>query len=459
MAHSTHQPTHQRPLTKPSGDPSSKTLIAFPKPSVPLATHIASPALQSVLDRPPSTLPLRLTLGGLGFMTIFGAWAWLGQVNEVAQAQGKLVPQGEAYKVNPIETGKVSQVLVKEGATVEAGQVLMELDNELAQQEVERFEKDLASANTELMQTQTLLNQAKMQEQIQSSMAHWGTQAQVVESSQGQTSIHTTEALIEQLKMDSAEQQARLDRLKPLVEVGAIAREQVFQLEQGLRDRQRTITEHEGMLAKSLGEADRLSATLAQKREEENQTKVASQQQTQQLEIQLSQIHAKIAQNQVLVEASRTKLKQRFIHSPVSGIVSTLKVRHHGEVVQPGQPIAEIAPKDQPLVLSTFLPNQEAGFVRLGMAVQVKLDAYPFQEYGIIPGKVITISPDTEADNQRGQVYRVEVQIDQRYITKDGQRIPFKSGQTATAEIVTRQRRIADLLLDPIKQLRAGINL
>ncbi len=456
MAHS----TYQRPLTKPSAETSSKTLIAFPKSSgIPALSHTASPSLQSVLDRPPSTLPLRLTLGGLGFMAIFGAWAWFGQVNEVAQAQGKLVPQGEAYKVNPIETGKVSQVLVKEGATVEAGQVLMELDNELAQHEVERFEKDLAAANTELMQTQTLLNQAKMQEQIQSSMSHWGTQAQVVESSQGQTSIRTTEALIEQLKTDSAAQQARLDRLKPLVEVGAIAREQVFQLEQGLRDRQRTITEHEGMLAKSLGEADRLSATLAQKREEENKTKVASQQQTQQLEIQLSQIHAKIAQNQALVESSRTKLKQRFIHAPVSGVVSTLKVRHHGEVVQPGQPIAEISPKDQPLILSTFLPNQEAGFVKLGMSVQVKLDAYPFQEYGIIPGKVIAISPDTEADNQRGQVYRVEVQIDQKYITKDGQRVLFKSGQTATAEIVTRQRRIADLLLDPIKQLRGGINL
>jgi hemolysin D len=456
MAHS----TYQRPLTKPSGETASKTLISFPTSSgiAPL-THTASPALQSVLDRPPSTLPLRLTLGGLGFMAIFGTWAWFGQINEVAQAQGKLVPKGEAYKVNPIETGKVSQVMVKEGSTVEAGQVLMELDNELAQHEIERFEKDLSAANTELIQTRTLLNQAKMQEQIQSSMAHWGTQAQVFESGQGQTSIRTTEAVIAQLKIDSVAQQERLDRLKPLVEAGAIAREQVFQLEQGLRDRQRTITEHEGMLAKSLGEVDRLSATLEQKREEENKTKVASQQQSQQLEIQLSQIQAKIAQSQTLVEASRTKLKQRFIYSPVSGVVSNLKVRHDGEVVQPGQPIAEISPKDQPLILSTLLPNQEAGFVKLGMSVQVKLDAYPFQEYGIIPGKVIAISPDTETDHQRGQVYRVEVQIDQKYITKDGQRVPFKSGQTATAEIVTRQRRIADLLLDPIKQLRSGINL
>ncbi len=456
MAHS----THRRPLEKPSGDPLSNTLISFPSQSrIPTFSPTASPALQTVLDQPPSSLPLRLTLGGLSFMAIFGAWAWLGQVNEVAQAQGKLVPQGEAYKVNPIETGKVSKVLVKEGETVKEGQVLMELDQELAQHDIERFEKDLAAASTELHQTQTLLTQSKMQEQIQTSMAHWGTQAQVVESNQGQTNIRTTQTLIDQLKADSAAQQERLDRLKPLVEAGAIAREQVFQIEQGLRDRERTITEQEGLLAKSLGDVDRLSATLAQKREEANKTKVASQQQTQQLEIQLSQLHAKIAQNQQLVETARTKLKQRFIHAPVAGVVSTLNVRHDGAVVQLGEPIAEISPSHQPLILSTVLPNQEAGFVKLGMSVQVKLDAYPYQDYGIIPGKVISISPDTQTDQKRGQVYRVEVQLEQNHVKKDSQPVPFKSGQTATAEIVTRQRRIADLLLDPIKQLRGGINL
>jgi hemolysin D len=454
MAHS----THPRPLQKTPIESPSSILIAFPNPSA-IALPPSSPALQAILDQPPSTLPLRLTLGGLGFMAIFGTWAWLGQVNEVAMSQGKLMPQGQPYKVNPIETGKVSQVLIQEGETVQAGQVLMELDNELAQHDIERLQNDLVAAHTELSQTQTLLNQSKMQEQIQTSVAHWGTQAQSIESNQGHANIRTTEALIEQLRTDAAAQQARLDRLKPLLEAGAIAREQVFQIEQSLRDRQRTITEHEGLLSKSLGEADRLSATLEQKREEENKTKVTSQQQTQQLEIQVSQIHAKIAQNQELVATARTKLNQRFIHSPVSGIVSTLKVRHNGEVVQPGQPIAEISPTDQPLILSTLLPNQEAGFVKLGMSVQVKLDAYPYQEHGIISGKVIAISPDTETDQQRGQVYRVEVELDQKYIIKDGQRIPFKRGQTATAEIVTRQRRIADLLLDPIKQLRGGINL
>jgi hemolysin D len=454
MAHSVnHRQVQQAP-----GHAPPPTLIQFPSKSA-IASTAAAPSLQSVLDQPPSTLPSRLILGGLVFTTLFGVWAWFGQINEVAQAQGKLLPQGETYKVNPIEAGKVAQVLVKEGATVKSGQVLMSLDTELAEHDVKRLETELASAQTELTQTRPLLAQAQLQAQIQDSMGRLGTQAQAAESSQADEAIQTTQALLEQLKADAAAQEARLEKLTPLVAEGAIAQEQVFQVEQSLRDRQRTIIEHEGMLARSQGESERLTATLEQKREQENKTKVDVQQQIQQLEIQISQLDAKIAQTQELLETARIKLKQRFIYAPVDGIVSTLKVRHDGEVVQPGQPIAEIAPSQKPLILSTNLPNQEAGFVKPGMAVQVKLHAYPYQDYGIIPGTVIAISPDTQTDNQLGHVYRVDIKLDKHHVTKDNQRISFKAGQTATAEIVTRQRRIIDLLLDPIKQLRGGVNL
>jgi len=113
-----------------------------------------------------------------------------------------------------------------------------------------------------------------------------------------------------------------------------------------------------------------------------------------------------------------------------------------------------------PLVLSASLPNQEAGFVKTGMPVQVKLDAYPYQNYGIVSGKVTSISPDTKPDERLGAVYRVEVSLAQSYLTANHQNIKLKAGETATAEIIIRRRRIADLLLDPIRQLQnGGINL
>ena len=144
----------------------------------------------------------------------------------------------------------------------------------------------------------------------------------------------------------------------------------------------------------------------------------------------------------------------------MNGVILSLEVVNVGEVVEPGQTIAEIAPVDAPLVLSAKLPNQEAGFVEAGMAVQVKLDAYPYQDYGVVSGKVTAISPDAEMDEHLGEVYDVEITLDRDHVATNNQLIRFKAGQTASADIVIRQRRIADVLLDPIRQLQQeGINL
>ena len=94
------------------------------------------------------------------------------------------------------------------------------------------------------------------------------------------------------------------------------------------------------------------------------------------------------------------------------------------------------------------------------MPVQLKLDAYPYQDYGVVSGKVTSISPDAKPDEKLGPVYRVKVELDRNYITDEDKRIPFKAGQTASADIIIRRRRIAEMLLDPIRQLqKGGINL
>ncbi|NJK53568.1 MAG: HlyD family efflux transporter periplasmic adaptor subunit [Leptolyngbyaceae cyanobacterium SU_3_3] len=99
---------------------------------------------------------------------------------------------------------------------------------------------------------------------------------------------------------------------------------------------------------------------------------------------------AKISNLETMRVAANSKLKQRYVYAPTSGVVSALHVRNVGEVVQPGQPIADIAPSHKPLVLSAILPNQEAGFVKVGMPVQIKFDAYPYQDYGMVSGSVVS---------------------------------------------------------------------
>jgi len=233
-------------------------------------------------------------------------------------------------------------------------------------------------------------------------------------------------------------------------------KERLFEVEQGLRDRTSSIGKMQGQLTEQLAEVDRLQAEAAGKQAAARQMQLEKEQKVQQLEMELNQIKSKIAETQTMLTQAKNKLKQRFLYAPVNGVISALNIQNIGEVVQPGQTIAEMTPNQAPLVLEVSLPNREAGFVKIGMPVQVKFDAFPYQNYGVIPGKVVSISPDAKTDERLGVVYRVEVSIDRDSVKANNQTWKLKAGQTATADIIIRQRSIADVLLDPLKQLQKG---
>mgnify|MGYP000182070607 CR=1 FL=1 len=449
-----------------------------------LSANHWSPSLQHVLDRPAATLPLRLMLGGMVFSLAFVVWAWLGQIEEVGHATGQLVPRGEVYKIHPVELGKVASVDVKEGERVKAGQVLVKLDTQLAASEVLRLEQILVGYKTESSQKQILLEKSRLEAQTRGAIALADRQAQTVAiaqasaKAQGQKSaiaqvrakMVATNSLLTQLQSDAQTHQERLNRLKPLLSQGAISQENIFQADQTLRDRQRSITQSQGELqqaaaetehsqadfSSALAESQRLQAELNRKQAEGQMAQLETQQRIQQLEVEFTQIKAKITETKNLLNSAQEKLKQRSLYAPIDGVVSSLNVRNPGEVMQPGQTIAEIAPEDAPLVLLAKLPNREAGFIKTGMAVKVKLDAYPYQDYGIVEGKVASISPDTKLDERLGIVYRVEVVLSRNHINANRQILQLKTGATGTADIIIRRRRIVDVLLEPIAKLQKG---
>lgn len=484
-----------------------------PAPETAANTENWSKSVHTVLDQPPSDLPYKLIVGGMVFCIAFGAWATFGKIEEVGQARGQLVPKGEVYKINPVESGKVAMIRVKEGQAVQAGQVLFELDTKIAANEVERLQQILEADKIQLSQRELIINRTRLEAQTRAAVADADIQAQEAAIAQAKIKAASVRDMLNQLRTeasastarvatlkplaainqellaqrqaDVAAYKARLERLKPLEKEGAIAkenlfeaeqairdrilaitrskleedtstREQLFQAEQNLRDRQRAITQSQGEVQQALAEANRLQAELMQKQAQKRSTQLEAQQQIQQLEIEMTQLKAKIAENKNLLSSAKAKLVQNYLYAPVNGVVSSLNVRNIGEVVQAGQTIAEMAPQNAPLVLSAILANEQAGFVKTGMPVQIKLDAYPYQDYGIVPGKVISISPDAKPDQRLGAVYRVEVELARNYVTANNQTINFRPGQTASADIIIRRRRVADILLDPIRQLQKG---
>ncbi len=476
-----------------------------------------SPSLQSLLDEPPSNLPQRLIFGGIIFCLAFVVWAWFGQIEEVGKAQGELVPKGEAYKIESVELAKVSQIAVEEGEEVKAGQLIAELDPELATREVERLKQMLESYQIELNQKRSLLEKVEVEAKThqliakaevqtqQSAIDSIKEKAQVIRQLLAQQKIEmaayntrqnrlkalsaVAEERFKQLNSEIEAHRQRLKRLKPLEEAGAVSQEfifqaeqsqrqtqqqlienklqeisnvneQIFQSQQSLREMEARITQSQGDLSSALKEVERLQAELEQKQAERRRIELEAQQKMQQLGLEISQTNTKIAETKNLLVSAQSKLDQRFLTAPVDGTVLSFNVQNIGKVVKSGETIAEIAPHGSPLVLSAVLPVREAGFIENGMPAQVKLDAYSYQDYGLIPGKVISVSADTKTDEKLGAVYRVEIELERDYITDNQKQIPFKPGQTASADIVIHSRRVLDVLLDPIKRLQQdGIDL
>ena len=419
-----------------------------------------SESVQSVLDQPASTLPLKFALCGMTFLGLFLAWAWVGQVDEVAKAPGKISPQDEAVQVQPVELGKVAQVLVKEGQRVNKGQVMLALENELDTQSVTHLQTVLMSQQSELGQTAIMLEKARSQLETRSLISGSDLKSHQATIEQNEKIAETQSALVRELEADATAQQERVDRLRPLVEQGALPRDRIFDMEQALRDRSRSITESNGKLRQAGGDRDRLAAELDRKQSEARQSQITTQQEIEQLHLRQTELRGKMRETQSQIAMAQTKKDQRYVYAPASGQITTLNLKHSGQVVQPGQAIAEIAPQGKPLILSTLLPSREAGFVKPGMVTQIKFDAFAYQDFGVVPGKVLSVSPDSKTLEKGGPVvYRVDIAIDQPNIRARGQTIVLKTGQTGTAEIITRRRRILDLFLDPIRQLQGNISL
>jgi hemolysin D len=336
----------------------------------------------------------------------------------------------------------------------------MELDTEQAQKEVERLKTVLTASQTELLQTQGMLDRIKLQASTKTKIAGTEVDSQTVSIDQNQLAIENQQRILAQLHETETDRQDRLTRFEKLEKDGAISKEQVLAARDTLRETQRSMMEIQGTIDRNLSEIDRLKSGLTQKRAEVDQTSLDGQAQEQQLQIRTGELQAKINETNVLIAKAQGDVKRRYVHASESGEVLTLNVRQTGQVIQAGEVIAEIAPEGKPLILSTVLPAKDIGFIKEKMDVKVKMEAFSYQDYGIVKGQVRSIATDSKAMEQIGQTYRVDIELDRQSIQAKGETFKFKPGQEGQAEIITRKRRMIEVLFDPLRQMKSdNVNL
>lgn len=406
-------------------------------------------------------------------------WAAFGQLDIIATADGKLAPQTLVKIVQPAESGVVKQLLVDEGDSVKAGQVLARLDTTLAHADKAGVASDLA---TQQMQVRRIV--AELDDQPMLPRA--GDDAHRYAQVQSQYVAHRKAYLdgldqeksllikAEHERKSAGEILNKLEQTLPTYQKSADAyaklEKEGFVGALAAAEKQRDMIEKAKDLDAQQSTVAALSATIAAQ-----QKKISQLHSTyhSELEKELADLRARIGQLQPNLDKTIYREGLMELRAPQDGTIKDLATTTIGAVVQPGTVVLTLVPKGEQLFADVNIKNEDVGFVQVGQSAQIKLAAYPFQKYGMLTGAVMHVSADateagkantsanatnstTSADGNSPPsiaTYKARVKLDAQSL-KDpqGNALQITPGMQAVAEINQGKRTVLEYLLSPVQK-------
>ena len=408
------------------------------------------PAALSLQATPVHPAPRRAAIVICALFAFALLWAWFGQVDIVAVAPGRIVVSERTKTIQPLEASVVKRVLVRDGDSVQAGQVLVELDPTNAQADQSSVQEQIKAADADLRRAKALLG-ALDAGRIAGGDPHLQSEWQDIQARLAKLDAEHSRRQAEAATV--RETIAKLDATLPIArqreaDVKGLA-EQGFMNQHAGQDRTRERIEMERDLATQRA---RLTEAAAASREAE-QNKAAYLAETRRT-LRERQTQATLKREQLAQERNKTEQRRRLtqLTAPVAGTVQQVAVNTEGGVVTPAQVLMVVVPRDAEVTAEVVIDNKDIGFIRAGQAVEVKLETFPFTRYGTVPAQVKRMAADAVADEKRGAIFPATLTLARSAIDINGQRVALTPGMNLSAEIKTGRRRVADYLLSPIRQ-------
>lgn len=375
----------------------------------------------SKLIRPATLIILAIALAVTGFIL----WARWAELDQVTRAPGTVVPFARVQIVQSEQGGSIAQIAVREGETVKAGQMLVELDkvqleaglrearvkvaalqSRMTRIDAELFEKPLSFPSSLADFPQFTANQRQLYQRRRAAL---------------QSEISTLQSL-------ASLQQQELNLNRPLLDTGDVARSEIIRM-------QRTVVETRG----------RISAVRSQYIRD--------------LQAEFAQTEEELASSQEQLARAEDSLRASDLTAPTDGIVKNVRFNTIGGVVRAGEEVLQIVPAGEKLIIETRVPPRDIAFVKTGQTARVNFDAYDNAIYGSGTGRVVFVSPDTLSEQgERGEnganvtYYRVNLEVDTSSMKEVPGRelVNLQPGMTATAEILTGKSTVWNYLTKPI---------
>lgn len=387
----------------------------------------------------------------------FTVWASTQPVAETAVTSGQVVPVDPVLKIQHFEGGIVREVLVQEGDHVSMGQLLLRLDPAAFEAEQGQLLTRRAFLEFQLGRLRAFAagedvdlsslsggNFASIGEDQQAILAaqirSLKDRRSVLQSRLGQRKAEEA-GLVQQLQSSAKEVSAlsqERDVYRRLFQQGIGSKISMLRAERELAGRQAEQSRMQGQLESvrgSIAEVTQQLMELESSGHEETVNRIGA-------------VAAELAEVEEALGRARDKVNRLTVTAPSDGVIKGLAVRHAGEVVTPGQLLAEIVPGAGEMVVESRIATKDIGAVEVGQTVRVKVTAFDYARYGSIDGTLELISATTFFDEQGQPYYKARIRLSQNWIGKIHNRL--LPGMVVQADILTGEKTLIEYLLKPI---------
>jgi membrane fusion protein, adhesin transport system len=411
----------------------------------------------------PSRAANLLLFGIVGFFLSFLVWAAIAELDQVTRGTGRVIPSSQLQVVQNLEGGIVRELLVKQGQDVNKGDVLLRLDStqfgaEFARGQegynalvakltrltaetqggAPRFPASLVQASSAIVSAEQTLfagRQAELAGNQAVAQARLAQARQTLLQAQAQSA-----AAAESHRLAAQE----VELIAPLVEKGIEPRIELIRA-QGRSSE----TQAQAQAAK----AGVSAATSAIGEAQSELFKVREAYRARALE-ELAEARTRMAAMGRELPALQDKVTRTDVLAPIGGTINRVLVATLGGVVRPGEPLVEIVPKNETLVVEAQVSPADIAFVHVGQPAMVKITAFNYSRYGGLEGTVEYLSPDAVKEERTGETYyQIRIRTKSSQLQTDEGPKPITSGMVAEVDVMNGKRTVLDYLLAPLKNV------
>lgn len=353
-------------------------------------------------------------------------WSYFADLVEVSTGTGKVVPTSREQVIQSLEGGILSDLLVREGDIVEAGEILAQLDLTKTAANVGESTARYRAALASISRLEAEVNQTKLK--FPDELRDYPHLVQT-ETRLYQVRKRGLEESISGLRQTLNLVQQELDLTRSLAEAGAASNVEVLKLQREVSELRLKIT-------------DRRSEYMVMAREELGKAKVEAD------------------SLESVIKGRSDSLSRLTLRSPVRGIVKDVEVTTRGGIIPPNGQLMAIVPLGDQLLIEARISPRDVAFIYPGQEAKVKITAYDYSIYGGLEGEVTLISPDTIQDEVKPEVYYYRVFIRTKtdsLINERGTLFPIVPGMIATVDIKTGEKSVFEYLMKPINKSKDAL--